>query len=48
MRKQMKLAFAALLLLAGFSSNLFAKADKNKGTTVAVVVDQKTYEKIPA
>lgn len=43
----MKLAFAALLLLAGFSSNLFAKADKNKGTTVAVVVDQKTYEKIP-
>ena len=41
------MAFAALMLLAGFSGNLFAKADKNKGTTFAVVVDEKTYEKIP-
>ena len=47
MRKQIKMAFAALMLLAGFSGNLFAKADKNKGTTFAVVVDEKTYEKIP-
>lgn len=47
MRKQIKLALAAIMMLAGFSCSLFAKAHKNNGTTFAVVVDEKTYEKIP-
>ena len=47
MRKQIKMAFAAIALVAAMGGNLSAKGAKNNGTTFAVVVDEKTYEKIP-
>ena len=47
MRKQIKMAIAALALVAAMGGNLSAKGAKNNGTTFAVVVDEKTYEKIP-
>ena len=47
MRKQFKMAFAALALLSMMQAPAFAKAEKHNGTTVAVVVDQETYRQIP-
>ncbi len=47
MRKQIRLAFAVVALLGIVCGNAFAKGAKSNGTTVAVVVDEKTYEKIP-
>ena len=43
----MKLAFAFLALFACVCGNAYAKGAQKKVATVAVVVDEKTYEKIP-
>lgn len=47
MRREIKNAFAAFALLALMQGAAFAKSDKMSGTTLAVVVDEKTYQQIP-